>query len=129
MLGGEGLAQCLRGHLAAFTVQAEATMRARSQTSATCEKGRPDTQVQALSQSIDLIRNVSCTSTLRSALCAQPIDHCPFFRAYERNWNQKLCIPWSFLQICLFPVRHHIEATASVGRKNIGQTSWNRRFW
>jgi len=47
VLGGEGLAKCLRGHLAAFGVQAWARMRARSQTAATCEKGRPDTQVRA----------------------------------------------------------------------------------
>jgi len=49
--------------------------------------------VRRRSRSIDLIRNVSGTSTLRSALCAQPIDHCPFFRAYERNWHQKKRLP------------------------------------
>jgi len=79
VLGGEGLAQCLRGHRAAFGVQAWARMRARSQTTFTCEKERPETKVQAWFRSIDMIRNVSVTSTLRSALCAQPIDHCPFF--------------------------------------------------
>jgi len=36
--GGGRLAQCLRGHLAAFRVQARARMRARSQTSATCAR-------------------------------------------------------------------------------------------
>ena len=47
VLWGEGLAQCLRGHLATFGVQAWAKKRARSQTAATCEKGRLDSQVQA----------------------------------------------------------------------------------